>query len=239
MKSSVEQIRARFEADVERFSNLETGQTATMDAALCMGLVTQAAGAATPHAADLLDLGCGAGNYTLAMLRQVPALNCTLVDLSPAMLARARQRVKAATSGAVRTLEGDMRDVPLGEGCYDIVLASATLHHLRTADEWDAMFAKVYASLRPGGGFWVFDYIRQETTAVQHLMERRHWDYLCELKGGGQAGEAYAKKVFAYIAEEDTPQSLGYQLGLLARVGFKDVEVLHKNGPFAAFGGMK
>jgi tRNA (cmo5U34)-methyltransferase len=31
-KSTVEQIRERFDGDVERFSNLETGQSATIDA---------------------------------------------------------------------------------------------------------------------------------------------------------------------------------------------------------------
>ena len=43
MKSTVEEIRLRFDADVERFSNLETGQSATVDAPLAMALVAQAA----------------------------------------------------------------------------------------------------------------------------------------------------------------------------------------------------
>ena len=60
MKSSVEKIRERFDNDVERFSNLETGQTATMDAALCLDLITQAAAAVTPVGKELLDIGCGA-----------------------------------------------------------------------------------------------------------------------------------------------------------------------------------
>src|SRR5271154_6055151 len=96
MKSSVEKIRERFDKDVERFSNLETGQAATMDAALCMDLVTEAAAATTPQARDLLDIGCGAGNYTLKMLQRLPGLNCTLVDLSRPMLDRAVERVTAA-----------------------------------------------------------------------------------------------------------------------------------------------
>ena len=64
-KSTVEEIRQRFDGDVERFSNLETGQSATVDAPLALSLVTEAAAATTPHAQDLLDVGCGAGNYTL------------------------------------------------------------------------------------------------------------------------------------------------------------------------------
>jgi tRNA (cmo5U34)-methyltransferase len=34
MKSSVDEIRRRFDADVERFSNLDTGQSSTVDAPL-------------------------------------------------------------------------------------------------------------------------------------------------------------------------------------------------------------
>ncbi len=42
-KSTVAEIRQRFDGDVERFSNLETGQSATVDAPLAMSLVTEAA----------------------------------------------------------------------------------------------------------------------------------------------------------------------------------------------------
>jgi tRNA (cmo5U34)-methyltransferase len=45
--------------------------------------------------------------------------------------------------------------------------------------------------------------------------------------------------VFAYIEQEDTPKSLLYQLELLRTVGFEQVDVLHKNVCFAAFGAIK
>ena len=90
------EIRERFDKDVERFSNLETGQSATIDSPLCMGLIAQAAAALTPGAKDLLDVGCGAGNYTLRMLDELPGLNVTLMDLSQPMLERWR-----SASGAI------------------------------------------------------------------------------------------------------------------------------------------
>ena len=37
-KSSVDEIRHRFDNDVDRFSNIETGQTAKIDATLAMEL---------------------------------------------------------------------------------------------------------------------------------------------------------------------------------------------------------
>src|SRR5262249_35436439 len=79
MKSTVDEIRQRFDEDVERFSNLETGQSATVDAPLAMALVAQAAALSTPHASHILDVGCGAGNYTLKLLEQIPNLDVTLI----------------------------------------------------------------------------------------------------------------------------------------------------------------
>src|SRR5437588_6502648 len=111
MKSTVDEIRQRFDADVERFSNLETGQSATVDAPLAMALVAQAAAATTPHARHVLDVGCGAGNYTLKVLEHLPDLDATFLDLSRPMLDRAADRVGKATAGTVTAIQGDIREI--------------------------------------------------------------------------------------------------------------------------------
>ena len=66
-KSSIEDIRQRFDNDVDRFSNIETGQTATIDAPLTMELITQAAVQSTKRIRSVLDIGCGAGNNTIKL----------------------------------------------------------------------------------------------------------------------------------------------------------------------------
>jgi tRNA (cmo5U34)-methyltransferase len=233
-KSSVEQIRRRFDQDVERFSNLETGQTATIDAPLVMELVTAAAAGVTPHARAVLDIGCGAGNYSLKLLKRLPGLAVTLVDLSQPMLRRAVERLQDSPAASVTAMQGDVRELPLPAAAFDIVMAAAVLHHLRSDDQWQRVFEAVFASLRPGGSFWIADMVEQDEPAVQDVLWRRYGEYLM-----GVGGDAYRDKVFAYIEEEDTPRSLVYQLDLLRRVGFAAVEVLHKNGPFAAFGAIK
>src|SRR6185295_5492586 len=104
MKSTVEEIRARFDQEVERFSNLETGQSATIDAPLALDLIQKAAAGICPNAKTLLDVGCGAGNYSLKLLEALPNLDVTLIDLSRPMLDRATQRMKGKTQGVVRAL---------------------------------------------------------------------------------------------------------------------------------------
>ncbi|HRF48498.1 MAG TPA: class I SAM-dependent methyltransferase [Anaerolineales bacterium] len=234
MKSSVDEIRSRFDKDVERFSNLETGQTATIDAPLVLDLITSAAATVTPGARELLDIGCGAGNYSLKMLQALPGLNVTLVDLSRPMLDRALERVSAATTGSVTAIQGDIREINLRPHRYDLVLAAAVLHHLRSDVEWETVAGRLYYALRPGGSAWIADLITHSVPEVQALMWARYGDYLTDLKG-----EAYRDQVFGYIDKEDTPRSLMTQLDLLRKVGFASVELLHKNSVFAAFGGIK
>lgn len=233
-KSSVDEIRERFDNDVERFSNLETGQSATIDAPLVLQLIADAAVGVTPGAKRLLDVGCGAGNYTLKLLEYLPLEEVTLVDLSGNMLERAQQRIAAAGSVTVTAWQQDIRQVDLPRDHYDLIVAGAVLHHLRTPEEWQAVFASFYAALRLGGSLWISDLVEHSSPAVQRVMWRRYGDYLTEL-----GGEAYRDKVVAYVEREDSPSPLLAQLELLRSVGFASVDVLHKTSVFAAFGGSK
>lgn len=233
-KSTVDEIRARFDVDVERFSQLETGTTTQVDSVLCLDLIASAAAATTPHARRLLDIGCGAGNWSLKLLERLPNLDVTLVDLSGPMLARAVERLSPATNGTITCQQGDIRGIELAAESFDIVLAGAVLHHLRSPEEWRAVTAKLFATIRPGGSLWIYDLLDHEIDAVRRLMTDRYSEYLAQ-----RGGEAYRDHVFAYIAKEDTPVPVTTQCEYLRAAGFDGVDILHKNGPFAAFGGWK
>ncbi len=156
-KSSLEEIRDRFDSEVERFSNLETGQTATINAPLAMELITQAAVACTANIRRVLDIGCGTGNNTLKLLQFVSPFDCDLIDLSKPMLERAHARIAAINSGEIVSLQGDFRNVELPEQKYDVILAAAVLHHLRDDQDWEASFRKIYKLTAPGGSVWITD----------------------------------------------------------------------------------
>lgn len=234
MKSTVDEIRARFDAEVERFSNLETGQSATVDAPLALDLVAEAAARTTPQARRLLDVGCGAGNYTLKTLHYLPGLEVTLVDLSLPMLDRAEARIRAAGASRITTRQADIRELEIAPDSCDLILAAAVLHHLRSDEEWRAVFGKFHRALAPGGSLWIFDLVQSDIQGAQEVLWRRYGDYLASFKGA-----EYRDNVFAYIDREDTPRSLPFQLDLLRQAGFTATEVLHKNSCFAAFGAVK
>jgi len=233
-KSTVTEIRERFDNDVERFSNLETGQQTTIDAPLSLELITEAAKYITPNATSVLDIGCGAGNYTLKMLTKVPGMNATLIDLSKPMLDKAAERVTEVTKGKVETIQGDIREIELQPESFDIILAGAVLHHLREDKEWEAVFKKLFNALRPGGSFWISDLIVHESKAITDLFWDKYSEYL---KGLG--GEVFQKKIFDYIDKEDSPRSVNFQIDLMKKTGFRYTEILHKNSCFAAFGAIK
>ena len=228
------EIKERFDNDVERFANLETGQVATMDAQISLELLTSAAKAIKPKATNVLDLGCGAGNYTLKILSKVPNLNATLIDLSQNMLDKAHERVSEVTTGKVETIQGDIRDIELPKNHFDIILAGAVLHHLREDSDWEFVFRKLYESLTAGGCLMISDLLVQDHEGVNQLIWERYGDYLRQ-----HGGEEYQQKVFDYIEIEDSPRSMTYQLDLMRNVGFSSTEILHKNACFGAFSGIK
>ena len=233
-KSTTDEIRERFDNDVERFSNLETGQVSTIDSAISLELITESAKRLCPDAKNLLDIGCGAGNYTLKMLSKLPNLNCTLIDLSQPMLDRAKERTGIVTTGAIKTIQSDIRTAELKEESYDIILAGAVLHHLRDDEDWFAVFAKLYKILKKGGCLMISDLITQQSEVLDSYFTDKYTEYL-----SGIGGTEYAHNVLAYIEKEDSPRPLIYQLNLMKQVGFSEVDVLHKNICFAAYCGIK
>lgn len=233
-KSTITEIRERFDKDVERFSNLQTGQQSTIDAEISLELITESAKRICPEAVSLLDIGCGAGNYTLKMLSKLPQLSCTLIDISEPMLNRAYERVAKITDKKINIINEDIRDAHLQENHYDIILAGAVLHHLREDADWEFVFKKLFMILKPGGCLMISDLVTQDTDVLNNYTWQKYGDYLEKL-----GGRDYRLKVLAYVEKEDSPRSLNYQLGLMKKVGFKSVEILHKNMCFAAYGGIR
>lgn len=231
-KASVEEIRVRFDADVERFSNLETGQMSTQDAALVLEMIAASARRVTPEAKCLLDLGCGAGNFSLKLAPLFALEKVTLVDLSANMLDRAMERL-AGAGVELRAVQSDVRDLDLEPESQDIIVAAAVLHHLRAEVEWAAVFRQLFAALRTGGSLWIWDLIAHDIPGVQAEMWDRYGAYLTSLKG-----EAYRDHVFEYVAYEDSPRSVAFQLHHLRAAGFQ-ADVIHKNGSFAAIAAWK
>src|SRR5690606_156014 len=92
-KATIKEIEERFDQDVSRFSNLETGQLTTLDAKFNMELITEGIVRSNPNVQNVLDIGFGAGNYDISLLQRMLHLHITLSDLSQTMLDKAKESV--------------------------------------------------------------------------------------------------------------------------------------------------
>ena len=233
-KSTPEDIRQKFNLLVERYSNLDEGQNTAVDSPLIAGLIAKTVSEIHPDAESVMDIGCGAGNYSLRIAGYLPKANFTLVDLSEKMLEKAEERLKTKITGSVNTMHNDIRNIKLQNECFDIVVAGTSLHHLRGEEEWYDVFGKIREALKPGGSFWISDVVLHDVAEVNSVMWNRYDEFL--IKTGG---ENLRNWVMEQMEKEDTPRSLNFQIEVLKKVGFRFTEILHKNVNFAAFGGIK
>lgn len=97
----------------------------------------------------ILDLGCGTGTGTLALLRRAADAEVTSVDGSAYMLDRLREKARGlGVDARVRTVQADL-DAPWPDfGAVDVVWASAFMHHLADPERG---LRQLFAALRPGG----------------------------------------------------------------------------------------
>ncbi|MFI5681981.1 class I SAM-dependent methyltransferase [Streptomyces cellulosae] len=107
-----------------------------------------------PH--HIVDLGCGTGAGTFALLDRFPDAHVTAVDASAEHLQRLR--TKACTRGVqerVRTVQADLDDNAWPDlGSPDLVWASASMHHMAHPDR---ALRTVHGTLAPGGLFAVVE----------------------------------------------------------------------------------
>jgi SAM-dependent methyltransferase len=113
---------------------------------------------------DLLDVGCGSG-LALSMAAELGA-RCSGIDISPALLAVACERVTGAD-----LREGGLDVLPFVAAAFDVVLA---VNALQFAFDPAAALSEVARVLRPGGRLALGQFAapeRCESTALHHVME--------------------------------------------------------------------
>ena len=109
------------------------------------------------------DLGCGTGQLTEVVspyVRQVIA-----VDSSTDMLDAARHRLEGARNVDLR--QGELENLPIGEGELDVAMLSLVLHYSPSPGRALADVARV---LRPGGRVLVVDMLPHERQEYQQQM---------------------------------------------------------------------
>jgi ubiquinone/menaquinone biosynthesis C-methylase UbiE len=104
----------------------------------------------------VVDVGCGTGNLSLAVLAAQPAARVTGLDPDADALRRAAR--KARRRGVALTLvQGYADRIPAQDASLDHVVSSLALHHLD--DDGRSAFARdALRALRPGGTVTIVDF---------------------------------------------------------------------------------
>ncbi|MGI0148560.1 MAG: methyltransferase domain-containing protein, partial [Thermoplasmata archaeon] len=113
----------------------------------------------------VLDVGCGSGTDVLIAAERAGSGTVYGLDVTPAMVAKARAAVTQARAKRVQILEGDAASLPIPAGSADVVIANGLL---RFVPDKAAVLRGMARVVRPGGRLLLADIVARHavTTAV-------------------------------------------------------------------------
>ncbi len=149
---------APYQEMAEAYDILHADRPYAQEARAIRALVRRHAG---PSARTLLDVACGTGRHLEHLVRW---FDCTGLDSSAAMLARARQRAPSA-----RYVKGRMQDVPVG-GRFDVVTCLfSAIGYLRSRAELERTLSGFSGHLAVGGVVIVEPFLTPEAWRTPYL----------------------------------------------------------------------
>lgn len=119
----------------------------------------------------VLDLACGPGPLLLELAVLFPDCSFFGADLSRRMLDHLEADAQARQLRNVSVLHDDVRDLTVvGDATVDLVITTSALHHLPDLPSLHRVFRRMRSLLRPGGGFYVFDFALLRSARTRALM---------------------------------------------------------------------
>jgi tRNA (cmo5U34)-methyltransferase len=210
---------------------------------MMLQLITAARG---EHLGTFLDLGCGDGMLSAAILDEHPDARGLLVDFSGAMLEAARHQLHSHVQ-RIEFLETDFQQsgwvrrvaphAPL-----DAVVSGFAIHHLPDARKRE-IYREIFDLLAPEGIFINIEHVSSATRWTESIWD----DYMIDAIFGREIKSAPGKTRAAvardYYSRADKDANvlapLEVQCDWLREIGFENVDCYLKVLELAVFGGQK
>lgn len=162
--------------------------------------------------ARIVDICCGTGDQTAALLRRRPADAEPVIglDFSAQMLARAAQKFKSPN---VRWIEGDAMHLPFPDSSVDLVTAAFGFRNLTNYNDGLREIARV---LKPGGQIGILE--ANQPSGLNALIYNTYFHRILPRVGGLLSGQRAAYRYLpASVKRFPRPPQM---LGMLADAGF-------------------
>lgn len=164
---------------------------------------------------NVLDLCCGTGDMTFALLRRATTKGASIIgaDFAHPMLQRARAK---SAGTALRWVEADALNLPFATGRFQLVTSAFGFRNLAN---YDAGLSEIHRILAPGGEVGIMDF--SEPKGFLGKLYRLYFRYVLPAIGTVISG---VKGPYAYLpaSVERFPEP-NEMLERMRRIGFRDV----------------
>ena len=188
---------------------------------------------ATAATGDVLEICCGEGLLTSALLAHLPDGRVLAYDGSDSMLAATRERAGDTDRLVTRKIDIAERDWRRFEAPLRAAVSSLAVHHLDGPGK-QGLFADLHVALAPGGVFVLADVIQPATAAgsaiAADLWDQEVKDRALSLDGDLKGFEAFKRADWNHFRHEvldpiDKPSTVVEHLDWLRDAGFVDVDL--------------
>ncbi|MBV8672177.1 MAG: class I SAM-dependent methyltransferase, partial [Acidobacteriaceae bacterium] len=153
-QSSAAAVRQMFDSIAPRYDMLNHVLSCNVDRFWWWRAARRFRGVLARPEAAVLDICCGTGDMTLALLRRRPRVGRPILaaDFSEAMLARGMEKFRGRNVVAMRA---DALHLPLPDNSLDLVTSAFGFRNLAN---YEAGLREFHRVLRPGGELGILDF---------------------------------------------------------------------------------